>query len=54
MGQATRAALDSGTWQDKGNVLCSNMGTTKANWNAIDPNIPTFVDDAGSCASPAE
>ena len=45
IGQATRAALDSGTWTDKGNVLCSNMGTTKDDWNAIDPNI--VVDDAG-------
>jgi len=45
IGQATRAALDSGTWTDKGNVLCSNMGATKDNWNAIDPNI--IVDDAG-------
>jgi arabinan endo-1,5-alpha-L-arabinosidase len=45
LGQATRTALDSGTWTDKGNVLCSNMGTTKDDWNAIDPNI--IVDDAG-------
>jgi len=45
IGQETRAALDSGTWADKGNVLCSNMGTTKDDWNAIDPNI--IVDDAG-------
>jgi len=44
IGQATRAALDSGNWTDKGNVLCSNMGTND-NWNAIDPNI--VVDDAG-------
>ena len=44
IGQATRAALDSGSWTDKGNVLCSNMGTND-NWNAIDPNI--VVDDAG-------
>ena len=44
VGQATRAALDSGNWTDKGNVLCSNMGTND-NWNAIDPNI--VVDDAG-------
>ncbi|MEO8214451.1 MAG: arabinan endo-1,5-alpha-L-arabinosidase [Myxococcales bacterium] len=44
IGQATRTALDSGTWADKGNVLCSNMGT-KDNWNAIDPNI--IVDEAG-------
>ena len=45
IGQATRTALDSGSWTDKGNVLCSNMGATKDNWNAIDPNI--IVDDAG-------
>jgi arabinan endo-1,5-alpha-L-arabinosidase len=45
IGQATRAALDSGSWSDKGNVLCSNMGTTKDDWNAIDPNI--IVDEAG-------
>ena len=45
MGQATRTALDSGTWTDKGNVLCSNMGSTKDDWNAIDPNI--IVDEAG-------
>ena len=45
MGQATRTALDSGTWTDKGNVLCSNMGSTKDDWNAIDPNI--IVDDDG-------
>ena len=44
IGQETRTALDSGTWADKGNVLCSNMGTMD-NWNAIDPNI--IVDDAG-------
>lgn len=45
IGQATRAALDTGSWSDKGNVLCSNMGQTKDDWNAIDPNI--IVDDAG-------
>lgn len=45
IGQATRAALDSGSWADKGNVLCSNMGQTKDDWNAIDPNI--VIDDAG-------
>jgi len=45
IGQETRTALDSGTWADKGNVLCSNMGTTKDDWNAIDPNI--IVDEAG-------
>jgi arabinan endo-1,5-alpha-L-arabinosidase len=45
IGQETRTALDSGSWADKGNVLCSNMGTTKDDWNAIDPNI--IVDDNG-------
>jgi len=45
IGQETRAALDSGAWADKGNVLCSNMGTTKDDWNAIDPNV--IVDDSG-------
>ncbi len=45
IGQATRAALDTGSWADKGMVLCSNMGETD-NWNAIDPNV--VVDDAGT------
>jgi arabinan endo-1,5-alpha-L-arabinosidase len=45
IGQATRAALDSGSWTDKGNVICSNMGASKDNWNAIDPNV--VLDDAG-------
>jgi arabinan endo-1,5-alpha-L-arabinosidase len=45
IGQATRGALDSGSWADQGMVLCSNMGETD-NWNAIDPNV--VVDDAGT------
>lgn len=45
IGQATRAALDSGSWTDRGDVICSNMGATKDNWNAIDPNV--VLDDAG-------
>lgn len=44
IGHETRAALDTGTWAEQGNVICSNMGTTD-DWNAIDPNI--VVDDAG-------
>ncbi|MES1209289.1 MAG: family 43 glycosylhydrolase, partial [Pseudomonadota bacterium] len=28
IGQATRAALDSGSWADQGMVICSNMGET--------------------------
>ncbi|HXU60849.1 MAG TPA: arabinan endo-1,5-alpha-L-arabinosidase, partial [Polyangia bacterium] len=45
IGQATRAALDTGSWADQGMVVCSNMGETD-NWNAIDPNV--VVDDAGT------
>ncbi len=45
IGQATRAALDSGSWADQGMVICSNMDETD-NWNAIDPNV--VVDDAGT------
>jgi len=45
IGQATRAALDSGSWADQGMVLCSNVGETD-NWNAIDPNV--VIDDAGT------
>ncbi|HEY5090366.1 MAG TPA: arabinan endo-1,5-alpha-L-arabinosidase, partial [Polyangia bacterium] len=42
--QATRNALDSGSWGTGAQVICSNMGTTD-NWNAIDPNV--VLDDAG-------
>jgi arabinan endo-1,5-alpha-L-arabinosidase len=45
IGQATRAALDSGSWADQGMVICSNMGETD-DWNAIDPNV--VVDDDGT------
>jgi arabinan endo-1,5-alpha-L-arabinosidase len=45
IGQATRAALDTGSWTDQGMVICSNMGTTD-NWNAIDPNV--VIDDANT------
>ena len=45
IGQETRTALDSGSWEEKGNVVCSNMGTND-NWNAIDPNV--VIDDAGT------
>lgn len=45
IGQATRAALDSGSWADQGMVVCSNMGTND-DWNAIDPNV--VVDNAGT------
>jgi arabinan endo-1,5-alpha-L-arabinosidase len=45
IGHETRTALDSGTWTEMGNVICSNMGETD-DWNAIDPNV--VVDDAGT------
>ncbi len=45
IGQATRAALDSGSWADQGMALCSNIGETD-DWNAIDPNV--VIDDAGT------
>ncbi|MES1182196.1 MAG: arabinan endo-1,5-alpha-L-arabinosidase [Myxococcales bacterium] len=46
IGHATRASLGSGTWTDHGQVICSNAGTTKDDWNAIDPNV--IVDEAGT------
>jgi arabinan endo-1,5-alpha-L-arabinosidase len=45
IGHATRSALSSGSWSDKGMTICSNVGTSD-NWNAIDPNV--VVDDAGT------
>ena len=41
----TRAALDSGSWMDHGQVICSNVGTND-NWNAIDPNVA--IDESGA------
>ena len=43
IGHATRAALDSGSWADQGQVICT---TTSNNYNAIDPNV--VVDQAGA------
>ncbi len=45
IGQETRTALDSGTWAEKGNVVCSTWERDD-DWNAIDPNV--VVDDAGT------
>jgi arabinan endo-1,5-alpha-L-arabinosidase len=45
IGHATKADIASGSWTDRGTVICSNMGATNDNWNAIDPNI--VIDDAG-------
>ena len=46
IGHATRASLSTGTWMDRGQVICSNAGTTKDDWNAIDPNV--IVDQDGT------
>jgi arabinan endo-1,5-alpha-L-arabinosidase len=45
IGHLTRPALNSGTWTDRGQVICSNA-TGNDNWNAIDPNV--IVDQAGT------
>src|SRR5204862_317141 len=45
IGHATKADITTGSWSDRGTVICSNMGTSD-NWNAIDPNV--VVDDAGT------
>jgi arabinan endo-1,5-alpha-L-arabinosidase len=44
IGHATRASLTSGSWTDRGSVLCSNHGSND-DWNAIDPNLS--VDQQG-------
>jgi arabinan endo-1,5-alpha-L-arabinosidase len=44
IGQATRSALNSGSWADQGSIICSNVDTSD-NWNAIDPNV--IVDTSG-------
>ena len=46
IGHATRAALTSGSWTDQGSVVCSNVGHTGDDWNAIDPNV--VLDDDGT------
>jgi arabinan endo-1,5-alpha-L-arabinosidase len=45
IGHATRAALDSGSWTDHGEVICSNVGSND-NFNAIDPNVA--IDESGA------
>ncbi len=45
IGHATRAAMDTGSWTDHQQVICSNVGTND-NWNAIDPNV--IVDESGA------
>jgi arabinan endo-1,5-alpha-L-arabinosidase len=39
IGHLTRAALDSGSWTDRGPVICSNASGANDDWNAIDPNV---------------
>jgi arabinan endo-1,5-alpha-L-arabinosidase len=43
IGHASRPALNSGSWQDHGAVICSR---DQDDWNAIDPNV--IVDQAGT------
>jgi arabinan endo-1,5-alpha-L-arabinosidase len=43
IGHATRAALGSGAWEDRGPVFCS---VPNDNFNAIDPNV--ILDEAGT------
>jgi arabinan endo-1,5-alpha-L-arabinosidase len=46
IGHATRTSLTSGSWQDRGPVICSNGGSERHDWNAIDPNI--VLDESGT------
>jgi arabinan endo-1,5-alpha-L-arabinosidase len=39
IGHATRASLTTGSWQDRGAVICSNESGARDDWNAIDPNV---------------
>jgi arabinan endo-1,5-alpha-L-arabinosidase len=38
IGHLTRASLSTGSWAEKGPVICSNVSSND-NWNAIDPNV---------------
>lgn len=46
IGHATRAALDSGAWEDHEAVFCSNAPGQNDNFNAIDPNV--ILDETGA------
>ncbi|HWP06969.1 MAG TPA: arabinan endo-1,5-alpha-L-arabinosidase [Polyangiaceae bacterium] len=46
IGHATRATLDAGSFADHGSVLCSNAGSAKDDFNAIDPNV--ILDEDGT------
>ncbi|HTV17040.1 MAG TPA: arabinan endo-1,5-alpha-L-arabinosidase, partial [Polyangiaceae bacterium] len=46
IGHATRAALDSGAWDDHEAVFCSNAPGQTDNFNAIDPNV--ISDETGT------
>jgi arabinan endo-1,5-alpha-L-arabinosidase len=45
IGHLSRASLSSGSWTDRGSVICSNVSTTD-DYNAIDPNV--IVDTDGT------
>jgi len=46
IGHATRSSLSSGNWTDHGSLICSNAGSAKDDWNAIDPNV--VVDESAT------
>lgn len=46
IGHATRESMSTGSWMDRGPVICSNSNGSKDNWNAIDPNL--VVDETGA------
>ena len=46
IGHLSRASLSTGSWAERGPVICSNTTATKENFNAIDPNV--IVDEAGT------
>lgn len=45
IGHASRASMTTGTWVDRGYLLCTGLGDVEEDYNAIDPS--PFVDDDG-------
>lgn len=46
IGHATRASLESGEWEDRGPVLCSNQPGETHDWNAVDGHV--VLDEDGT------
>lgn len=49
IGHATKtdaSGLTNGGWKDENGVICSNTGSAKQDWNAIDPNV--VLDEQGT------